>query len=465
MKIGKMPAIFGLLTLFSAAPLAAQDGKTPEARPRPRHALLAQLQDEFCEIAAEVGPSVVTVACEKTEAKASPGELASGRGASHGSGVIIRSEGWILTNNHVVAEADRITIRLRDGREFRGVAYRDPRSDLALIKIETSKPLPAARLGDSDQVKIGQWAITIGSPYKYDGTFAFGIISGLGRRLTISDAQRDIERVYPNMIQTDAPINSGNSGGPLCNSEGEVVGISTATQVQDAGSVGIGFAIPINTAKFVIKSLMAGGQVHYGYLGLSLTDLTPPLAAGASVPDGALIEEDPPTDSPASKAGLRAGDIVTEWEADAIHSEAALRQRIAETRPGTVAHLKIVRRTQEMTVTATVGESRDAAAPEKARLRPPKLRIGLGVETLTARAARRRLANASGVVITSVDPNSAAADRDDLANGVLILQVNDTETPTEKAYLDAIKALKPGSLVRLLCLLDRGRKVIVLPVD
>ena len=263
----------GLLILLGAAPVAAQE-KAAETKARPAHSLLAQMQDELSGVAAEVGPTVVTVVCVKVDPKTPAGELSARNGASHGSGFLIRSDGWILTNNHVVADADRIVVRLRDGREFRGRAYRDPHSDLALIKIEASRPLPAARLGDSDKVKIGQWAITVGSPFRYDGSFAFGVISGLSRRLTIRDGQRDIERVYPNMIQTDAPINSGNSGGPLCNIEGEVVAISTATQVQDAGSMGIGFAIPINTAKFVIQDLMETGQVHYGYLGLSLTDVT-----------------------------------------------------------------------------------------------------------------------------------------------------------------------------------------------
>ena len=337
---------------------------------------------------------------------------------------------------------------------------------MALIKIESPNPLPAARLGDSDKVKIGQWAITVGSPFKYDGSFAFGIISGLSRRLTITDGQNNAPRIYPNMIQTDAPINPGNSGGPLCNIAGEVVAISTATQVQDAGSAGIGFAIPINAAKFVIKDLMETGQVHYGYLGLSLTDITPPLSAGMSIAEGALIVEDPPTDTPAWKAGLRAGDVVTAWDAAPIRSESELRQRISQTHPGANVRVKIVRKAQEMTVSATVGEARDLPQTDNARLKPPKLRIGLEVETLTEKAAaKKNLTNVQGVVIKAVDPNSEAAAKEELAPGVLILQVNDTDTPTEKAYLAAIKALKPGSLVRLLCRLESGRKVVLLPVD
>lgn len=232
--------------------------------------------------------------------------------------------------------------------------------------------------------------------------------------------------------------------------------------------MGIGFAIPINTAKFVIKDLMETGQVHYGYLGLSLTDVTPPLAAGVSgdVLDGALIDEDPPTDAPAYKAGLRAGDVVTAWDAAPIHSEADLRQRISQTHPGTTAHVKIVRKAQELTLNATVAEAKDLTQTDKARLKPPKFRIGLEVETLTEKAAaRRHLTNVLGVLITAIDPNSEAAAKEELTVGVLILQVNDTDTPTEKAYLDAIKALKPVSLVRLLCRLDSGRKVIFLPVD
>ena len=371
---------YGILILLAAAQGATAQEKAAETKPRAAHSLLAQMQDELCAVAAEIGPSVVTVVCVKVDLKAPAGELPAWSGASHGSGFIIRSDGWILTNNHVVEGADKIVVRLRDGREFRGKAYRDPHSDLALIKIEAPAFLPAARLGDSDKVKVGQWAITVGSPFKCDGSFAFGVISGLSRRLTITDGQRDAARVYPNMIQTDAPINSGNSGGPLCNIEGEVVAISTATQVQDAGSAGIGFAIPINTAKFVIKDLMETGQVHYGYLGLSLTNITPPLAAGMSVADGALIDEDPPTDTPAWKAGLRAGDIVTAWNAAPIHSESDLRQRISQTHPSANVRIKIVRKAQEMTVSATLAEAKDLTQTDKARLKPPKLRIGLEVK-------------------------------------------------------------------------------------
>ena len=184
------------------------------------------------------------------------------------------------------------------------------------------------------------------------------------------------------------------------------------------------------------------------------------------VADGALIDEDPPADAPASKAGLRAGDVVTAWDAAPVHSEADLRQRISQTHPGASVRIKIVRKAQEIIVSATVAEARDLTQTDKARLKPPKLRIGLEVETLTEKtAAKRHLTNVPGVLITAVDPNSEAAEKEELTPGVLILQVNDTDTPTEKAYLDAIKALKPGSLVRLLCRLESGRKVILLPVD
>ena len=442
--------------------------RTKRRMPDPRrpHPLLAQMQDELCDVAAEVGPTVVTIVCVKIDPKTPVNELSAWNGASRGSGVIIDPRGWILTNNHVVVDADRIIARLRDGREFRGRAFRDPYSDLALIKIDAPTPLPAARLGDSDKVKIGQFAITVGSPFKYEGSVGFGIISGLSRRLTIPDPQRDIERVYPNMIQTDAPINSGNSGGPLCNIEGEVVAISTATQLQDASSVGIGFAIPINTAKFVIKDLMEVGRVRYGWLGISLTDVTPPVAVDMKVADGAVIDADPLGDSPAYKAGIRAGDVVTALDATPVHCRSDIYQIISQTPPKTQVRVKILRKAQEMTLIATVAEAPNRAQTDNARLKPPLNRIGLDVEPLTKKVAERNhLPNLNGVVITKIDPNSDAAANEHITGGVVILRVNDTDTPTVAAYKSAIDALKPGSQARLICQTERERKVIILPVD
>ena len=454
------------VALFAASPITAQE-KATGTKPRTAHSLLAQMQNELSDVADEVMPTVVTILCVKFDPNTPIGESVARRGTSNGSGVIIRADGWVLTNNHVVMDADRIVVRLRDGREFHGTVYRDPHSDLALIKLIDPPPaLPVARLGDSDKVKVGHWALAVGSPYHYDGTFAFGIISSLSRRLTLPASQRDPLRVYPNMIQTDAPINPGNSGGPLCNMDGEVIAINTAIQMENQNSVGIGFAIPINTAKFVIKEIIENGRVHYGYLDLTLTDVTPPLAATMKIADGALIEEDPPLDSATYKAGARAGDVITALDATPIHSEADWRQLVSRAHPGTGVRIKILRKTQEMTLNVVVAQAVDLTQSDKARLKPPKNRIGLEVDPLTKKVAdRNHLANLDGVVISKIDQNSEAAANDQITGGVVILRVNDTDTPTVKAYDAAILALKPGSQVRLICQMGSDRKVIILPVD
>src|SRR5688572_20909472 len=291
-----------------AASLFAMSGAVL-AQDKPAKAALYALQDAFSAVAEEVEPAVVTITARKTVrpvlGTAAPEEddplrgTPLGRGRNPrafraqgtGSGVIISSDGWILTNDHVVGGAEKVTVRLIDGREFEGTVRRDYRSDLALIKIEGSD-LRAARLGDSDKVKIGHWAIAIGSPFRYEGTFSVGVVSSLFRRQEIRSSS-GVSRVYPSMIQTDAAINPGNSGGPLLNLEGEVIGINTAIESDSGGSVGIGFAIPINAARFVADQLKAKGKVVYGYLGIDPGTVTPRLAGAYQVSNGALVQGDP----------------------------------------------------------------------------------------------------------------------------------------------------------------------------
>jgi serine protease Do len=252
----------GLLTLaaglaLQSTPAGGQRTSGDAAAPAASHAYLSGVQDSFASIADELEPAVVTILSARTIRAAGQDGGAGGshaqpnpfsqprihRSVGTGSGVIITPDGWVLTNDHVVGGADRVTVRLHDGREFTGDVRRDEKSDLALVRISAPAPLPAARLGDSDKIKVGHWAIAIGSPYRFEGSLSVGVISSLYRSQQILDIGGSSPmRYYPNMIQTDAAINPGNSGGPLCNIDGEVIGINTAIESESGGSIGIGFA-------------------------------------------------------------------------------------------------------------------------------------------------------------------------------------------------------------------------------
>ena len=244
---------------------------------------------------------------------------------SLGSGFIISDDGYILTNNHVVAGADEIKVKLGDKREFKAeVKGTDEKLDLALIKIEAKDHFPVARLGDSDTIEVGEWVMAIGNPFGLEQTVTAGIVSAKGRVIGSGP--------YDDFIQTDASINPGNSGGPLFNAQGEVIGINTAIV---AGGQGIGFAIPINMAKGIITQLKEKGKVTSGWLGVSIQAMTPELAQsfGLEAEKGALVNE-VMKDSPADKAGIKSGDIILEFDGKAVHEMNELPRLVAETPVG-----------------------------------------------------------------------------------------------------------------------------------
>jgi serine protease Do len=443
--------------------------------------VLASLQSAFSTIAVELEPTVVTVSISKSirnEKDADSGEgtphgiFPQGRGfktvRGTGSGVIIRKDGWILTNDHVVSGAERVTVKMHDGREFVGIVRRDFRSDLALIKVESLTPLPAARLGDSDSLKIGHWAIAIGSPYRYEGSFSVGVISSLFRQHKILDTEtRGAERLYPNMIQTDAAINPGNSGGPLVNIDGQVIGINTAIESEGGGSIGIGFAIPINTAKFVVEQLMAKGKVSYGLLGVTPKDVTPRQAMAFGVNEGAWIDDEPLEDGPAGKAGLHAGDVITAINGRPIHNELDLRTVISHTQPLTTVDVTYLRDRKTKTVKATLTEANSPQDEMPKPKDPGKALLGIEVQPITDKlAASAGLpSNITGVVIKAIDATGSAADVDKLDEGSVIIRVNDTNTPTMSAFKAATEGLKAGDQVRLLFQNRSGKHFRVLQLD
>ena len=455
------------LSLIAFTPAAgfAQDKSASRAS-------LNILQDAFASIAEEVEPTVVTVTARKT-IRPRPGAVAPdsdedilgglplGRGRAPrsfrsqgtGSGVILSTDGWILTNDHVIGGADKVTIKLQDGREFDGTVRRDYRSDLALVKINASD-LHAARLGDSDKLKIGHWAVAIGSPYRYEGSFSVGVVSSLLRKQQISSAGNF--RLYPSMIQTDAAINPGNSGGPLVNIDGEVIGINTAIESEGGGSVGIGFAIPINAVKFVVDQLKSSGKVTYGFLGIEPDTVTPALAAAYKVSDGALVQADPPADSPAAKAGIEAGDVITEIDGKPIHSELDLRTTVSRIRPGTTITIALVRNGAEKRVKTMIAEP--PALPDMESKRPDgKPSLGVEAVAITADAAKRAglAESVHGVVVKAVDGGSAAADSE-LRPGDVILKVNDSAVSSLDDFKKATDGLKSGTVVRILWAGRRG---------
>jgi Do/DeqQ family serine protease len=270
------------------------------------------------------------------------------RQPSLGSGVIIDKRGLVLTNFHVIRGADEITVRLSDKREYRGqVMGTDPKTDLAVVRFQPDHELKVARLGNSESLKVGEWAIAIGNPFGLDQTVTVGVISATGR------SEVGIA-TYENFIQTDASINPGNSGGPLVNLKGEVVGINTAIV---AAGQGIGFAIPVNMVRRVVDQLVDKGKVVRGWLGIALQPLSPELAQsyGLSGTTGAVVGSTMPA-GPAAAAGLQQGDVIVSYDKIPIEDYRHLQRLVADTRVGSTVSLEIVRKKQRMTVSATVGE-------------------------------------------------------------------------------------------------------------
>jgi len=349
------------------APVAAP------ARAAASTALPETLQTAFVGVAQQLGPAVVNIGTvQRSKARRpigpqpggddpffqdffkqffgtdTPGQRPEFRQPSLGSGVIIDKRGLVLTNYHVIKGADEISVRLSDKKEYRGkVMGVDPKTDLALVRFEPGHELRVAALGDSDALKVGEWAIAIGNPFGLDQTVTVGVISATGR----SDVG---VATYENFIQTDASINPGNSGGPLINLKGQVIGINTAIV---AAGQGIGFAIPVNMVKRVVDQLVEKGKVVRGWLGVALQPLSKELVQtlGLSSTDGALVASTIPG-SPAAKAGLLQGDVILSYEKTVVEDFHQLQRLVAETPVGKPVTLEVWRKKQKVTVTATVAE-------------------------------------------------------------------------------------------------------------
>src|SRR6476659_7634149 len=267
-----------------------------------------------------------------------------------GSGFVIDGDGSILTNNHVVENASKIVVKLSDDQEYEAkVVGRDQKTDIAIIRIEGKPNLPAASLGDSDKLEVGEWVVAIGNPFGLDSTVTSGIVSAKGRHIG--------QGPYDNFIQTDASINPGNSGGPLINLRGEVIGINTAIFSRTGGNIGIGFAIPTNSITEVLPQLKDKGKVVRGYLGTTVQKITPEIADSLGLKEvrGALVA-DVVRGSPAERAGIKTGDIITEFNSKEVKDSAELPNLVARVAPGTSASIKVLRDGKERTLPITVGE-------------------------------------------------------------------------------------------------------------
>jgi serine protease Do len=360
-----------------------------------------------------------------------------------GSGLIVRSDGYVLTNDHVVEGSPYVTVTLSDGREFRGKVTPDFKSDLALVKIDPgSAQLPVAQFADSDAVQPGQWAIAIGSPFDLQNTMTVGVISATHRHQTIGDDPDD-SRYYPDLMQTDAAINPGNSGGPLLNIDGNVVGVNVAIESPVEGSAGVGFAIPSKTALYVMGQLINYGKVVRGYLGLAPADLTPLHAQQYGVKTGAWIEQ-VDKDSPAGHAGIHATDIVTSFANKPIDGELSLRDAIAATIPGQTVPVVVFRNNKSLTVSVTVA-SPPATETDNAPVQPGAPKVGVTFRALTA-SDRQELSfstDVAGVIVTSVAPNSPA-DEAGLEQNDVIEKIDRDPVSTVPQVSDALGALQLG---------------------
>lgn len=381
-----------------------------------------------------------------------------------GSGVIIDPSGIVLTNNHVIDGGGQIRVRLHDGRELTAKEVKgDPRTDLAILRLEGKGPFPAAKLGNSDQMAVGDWVLALGEPFGLEGTVTAGIISAKGRGLGITPRE--------SFLQTDAAINPGNSGGPLVNLDGEVIGINTAISSRSGGYQGVGFAIPVNLARWVADQLVARGTVQRSFLGVVIQQVTPELADRFNVaPNKGVLISEVRADGPAAKAGLKPGDVVMELNGQAVNSPGDLQGLVEQIKPGTSLPMTVLREGKRQTIQVAFAEqpknyglAEDESpsrpgAPESSSLG----KIGLEVSNLTPDVADRLgVKGGQGVVITGVEQGSVAQ-LAGLSSGMLISEVNRKPVKSVEDFRAVMTEKNLARGVLLLVRTERGTRFVVL---
>ncbi len=397
----------------------------------------------FADLAARVSPTVVNIKVTSTVKTEFPDQLFGGdfpfpgfhmpfaqqphefTRQGTGSGFIIRKDGLILTNNHVIDNAQEITVTLTNKQQYRAkILGRDPKTDLAVLKIEPKTSLPVATLGDSGALRVGDWVMAIGNPFGLTNTVTTGIVSAKGRTIGAGP--------YDDFIQTDAPINPGNSGGPLFNMAGEVVGINSAIFSQSGGNIGIGFAIPVDLVKNLLPDLETKGTVTRGWLGVSVQPVTPELARsfGLDKQRGALVG-DVLAQGPAEKAGIKRGDVIVSYDGKKIEDASALPSLVASTPVGKAVPVEVVRDGKTKTIDVTVGRLNDRTAA----LSPKQEKVEWGLALENIRPEERRQMNLTGnegVLVASVVPGSPAENAG-IQPGDVILQVNQVPVSSVQA--------------------------------
>jgi serine protease Do len=382
-----------------------------------------------------------------------------------GSGFIVSPDGYILTNNHVAGDTDKITVKLRDGRELIAkLVGADPGTDLAVVKVD-AKDLPTVQFGDSLGLEVGETVIAIGNPFGLEQTVTEGIVSAKGRsQLGLSE--------YEDFIQTDASINPGNSGGPLIDVTGRVVGVNTAIFSRSGGSMGIGFAIPINLAQHIMTALIKDGTVHRGFLGISIQDLTPELAEAMGLKEHAgVVVAGVQEDSPAAKAGLRQGDVIVAFNGQPVATANDLRVRVADVSPGSQTPVRVMREGAALTLRVTLTErpaqqqaSSEEAPGQQAPQGAPERKLGMALQPLTAEIAEQLgYQGLHGVLVSAVE-SGGAAEEAGLQRGALILQVNRRPVASVEAFRKAVAAVKPGHKALLLVRLGEASRFVALEV-
>ncbi|MBA1145499.1 DegQ family serine endoprotease [Ectothiorhodospiraceae bacterium WFHF3C12] len=448
----------------------------------------AQLPD-FTELVERNSPAVVNISTTQTVERRGPGGLGpmpdlpenhpfrdffdrffndgeppeSYDARSLGSGFIISEDGYVLTNHHVVEDADEIIVRLSDRREFVAeMIGGDPRSDLALLKID-AEDLPVVTIGESSELQVGEWVLAIGSPFGFEHSVTAGIVSAKGRSLPTEN--------YVPFIQTDVAINPGNSGGPLFNLDGEVVGINSHIYSRTGGFMGLSFAIPIELAMSVSEQLRTKGRVTRGWLGVLIQDVTRDLAEsfGMSRPQGALVAEVMP-DSPAAAGGLQAGDVIVEYEGKAVPRSGALPPMVGRTEIGEDVGITVIRNGERETLTVTIGElpeetprrgERTAPEPEPEMAPGQSERLGLTVRSPNdTERERLELGDNLGVVVESIEQGPAS--RAGIQRGDIITMLDGERVTSVDDFMERVDALEPGTSVPVLVQRPNGPRFLAL---
>jgi serine protease Do len=366
-----------------------------------------------------------------------------------GSGFVISSDGYILTNNHVVDDANQIKIKLADGKEYDAkVVGRDPKTDLALLKAEGVSGLQSLQLGDSDSLKVGNWVVAIGSPFGLEQTVTAGIVSAKGRVIGSGP--------YDNFIQTDASINPGNSGGPLLNTEGEVIGINTAIFSQSGGNVGIGFAIPVNMAKEIVPQLKDKGHVTRGWLGVGIQKVTPELSKSFGLKDekGALVSQ-VAKGGPADKGGIETGDVIVEFNGKKVSDSNDLPRMVASIPVGKTVAVKVLRGGNVVDREVKIGEMEQKEEVADSSTHKP---LGMTVQNITPEIAKGLgLKSETGILVASVVPGSPAA-KADIRSGDVIQQINKKPVKDVEDFKQKIESAKDQETILLL--IQRGENTL-----